>query len=55
MPYFCHQVSYTTEAWSRLMSNPQDRIEAIRAPVNRLGGRIQQRDVQQLRSPQTAW
>ena len=33
MPYFCHQVSYTTEAWSRLMSNPQDRIEAIRAPV----------------------
>ncbi len=42
MPYFCHQVSYTTEAWSRLMSNPQDRIEAIQAPVNRLGGRIHQ-------------
>jgi uncharacterized protein with GYD domain len=40
MPYFCHQVSYTTEAWARLIANPQDRMEAIRKPVENLGGRI---------------
>ncbi len=40
MPYFCHQVSYTTEAWARLIADPQDRIAAIRAPIEKLGGRI---------------
>lgn len=40
MPYFCHQVSYTTEAWARLIADPQDRIVAIRAPIEKLGGRI---------------
>lgn len=40
MPYFLHQVAYTTEAWSRLIANPQDRIQAIRAPIEKLGGRI---------------
>jgi uncharacterized protein with GYD domain len=40
MPYFCHQVSYTTEAWARLIANPQDRMEVIRKPIEKLGGRI---------------
>jgi uncharacterized protein with GYD domain len=40
MPYFCHQVSYTKEAWARLIAEPQDRIAAIRAPIEKLGGRI---------------
>ncbi|HEY2456689.1 MAG TPA: GYD domain-containing protein [Candidatus Acidoferrum sp.] len=40
MPYFCHQVRYTKEAWARLMQNPQDRLEAVRAPIEKLGGRI---------------
>jgi len=40
MPYFCHQVSYTKEAWSRLIQNPQDRLEAVRAPIEKLGGKI---------------
>jgi uncharacterized protein with GYD domain len=40
MPYFCHQVSYTTEAWARLIANPQDRTEVIRKPIEKLGGRI---------------
>ncbi len=40
MPYYCQQVSYTAEAWSRLIANPQDRFEAIRAPIEKLGGRI---------------
>lgn len=40
MPYFCHQVSYTKEAWAKLMQNPQDRLEAVRAPIEKLGGKI---------------
>jgi uncharacterized protein with GYD domain len=40
MPYFCHQVSYTKEAWANLMHNPQDRLEAVRAPIEKLGGKI---------------
>ena len=40
MPFFCHQVSYTKEAWARLMQNPQDRLEAVRAPIEKLGGKI---------------
>ena len=40
MSYFCHQVSYPKEAWARLMQNPQDRLEAVRAPIEKLGGKI---------------
>jgi uncharacterized protein with GYD domain len=40
MSYFCHQVSYTKEAWAKLMENPQDRLEAVRAPIEKLGGKI---------------
>jgi len=40
MPYFCHQVSYSTEAWTRLIANPQDRMDIIRKPIEKLGGRI---------------
>lgn len=41
MPHFCHQVSYTKEAWARLMANPQDRIEVVRQPIEKLGGRLE--------------
>lgn len=41
MPHFCHQVSYTKEAWAKLMVNPQDRVEKVRAPIEKLGGRLQ--------------
>lgn len=40
MPHFLSQASYTPEAWARLVANPQDRIEAVRAPIEKLGGRI---------------
>jgi uncharacterized protein with GYD domain len=40
MPFFCHQVSYTKEAWARLIQNPQDRLEAVRAPIEKLGGKM---------------
>jgi len=41
MPYYCHQVTYTKEAWARLMENPQDRLDAVRAPIEKLGGSLQ--------------
>ena len=40
MPFFLHQVSYTPEALARLISKPQDRSEAIRGPVEKLGGKV---------------
>src|SRR6266516_7695720 len=40
MPFFLHQVSYTPEALARLIANPQDRFDAVRAPVDKLGGRV---------------
>ena len=40
MPFFCHQVSYTKEAWARLIENPQDRLDAVRAPIEKLGGKL---------------
>ena len=40
MPYFLHQVSYTPEAIAKLIANPQDRFEAVRAPIEKLGGKI---------------
>jgi uncharacterized protein with GYD domain len=40
MPYFLHQVSYTPEALAKLIANPQDRFEAVRGPIEKLGGKI---------------
>ncbi len=40
MPFFLHQVSYTPEALARLIANPQDRFEAVRAPIEKLGGNV---------------
>ncbi len=40
MPFYLHQVSYTTEALARLIANPQDRFEAIRGPIEKLGGKV---------------
>ncbi len=41
MSYFCHQVSYTTDARNRLLHDPLDRLEAIRNPIEKLGGKLQ--------------
>ena len=40
MPFFLHQVSYNAEAMARLIANPQDRIEVVRVPIEKLGGKI---------------
>jgi uncharacterized protein with GYD domain len=41
MPRFLHQVSYTSEALARMIANPQDRFEAVRGPIEKLGGKIE--------------
>ena len=41
MSFFCHQVSYTTDARNRLLHDPLDRMDAIRDPIERLGGKLQ--------------
>jgi uncharacterized protein with GYD domain len=41
MSFFCHQVSYTTDARNRLLHDPLDRMEAIRNPIENLGGKLQ--------------
>ena len=40
MPNYLVQAAYTPEAWAALQKKPEDRIEAIRPMVSRLGGRI---------------
>src|SRR5256885_3404090 len=40
MPQYLTQVSYTQEAWQALVNNPQDRIEAVRPAIEKLGGRV---------------
>ena len=41
MPRYMLEVAYTPEAWATMVKKPQDRIEAVRPAVRRLGGRIE--------------
>jgi uncharacterized protein with GYD domain len=41
MAYFLLQGAYTTEVWNTLISNPVNRVEAIRPAIEKLGGRIE--------------
>ena len=40
MPLFLSQVSYNEAGWQALVSNPQNRADAVRAVVENLGGRL---------------
>jgi uncharacterized protein with GYD domain len=41
MPPYLFQAAYTSEAWAVQVSNPQNRVEAIRSVIERLGGRLE--------------
>src|SRR5258708_14095510 len=41
MPYYMLQAAYTPEAWGAMVKNPQNRMEAIRPTVEKLGGKIE--------------
>jgi len=40
MPSYLLQVSYSAEAWAAMIKKPQDRIEAVRKPIEKLGGAV---------------
>jgi uncharacterized protein with GYD domain len=40
MPVYLHQIAYSREGWQALLGQPQDRIEAVRPAVEKLGGKI---------------
>ena len=40
MSLYLVQLAYTTEAWQTLLRNPQDRFEAVRPAIEKLGGKM---------------
>jgi uncharacterized protein with GYD domain len=40
VPSYLLEIAYSREAWSSLVRNPQDRLEAVRPVIEGLGGRI---------------
>jgi len=40
MAHFCHQISFTSTAWQRVLQNSNDRFEFVRTPVESLGGKL---------------
>ena len=41
MPRYMLEIAYTSEAWATMVKQPQDRIEAVRPVVRKLGGTIE--------------
>lgn len=41
MPNYLIQVAYTPEAWEALVTNPQNRFEAVRPAIEKLGGKVE--------------
>lgn len=40
MPHFLLQVGYTPEAWAAMLKKPQDRSNAVRPAIEKLGGKV---------------
>ena len=40
MPQCLHQVAYSTEGWNAIIAQPQDRLEAVRSAIEKLGGKL---------------
>ncbi len=41
MPHYLQQVAYSPKGWEAVLDNPQDRIEAVRPAIEKLGGKIE--------------
>jgi len=41
MAHYLLQVAYTPEAWAGLVKNPQDRAEALKPMLDKMGGKIE--------------
>ena len=40
MAYYMYQASFTAEAWSKMVREPQDREKALRPAIEKLGGKL---------------
>ncbi len=40
MPSYLIQVAYSSEGLAAIIKNPQDRTEAVRKPIEKLGGKL---------------
>jgi len=40
MPLYLLQVAYTAEGWATMLKSPQNRLDAVRPAVEKLGGKI---------------
>ena len=40
MPYFLVQASYTHESWAAMVKSPQNRAEAVKPVIEKLGGTL---------------
>ena len=41
MAYYLVQVAYTCEAWAKMVRNPENRADAIKPVIEKLGGTMQ--------------
>jgi len=41
MAHYLQQIAYSREGWEALVADPQNRIEAVRPAIEKLGGRIE--------------
>ncbi len=40
MPLYLSRFSYTSEAWARLIANPEDRRKAAQSYIEKVGGKL---------------
>ena len=41
LPYYMLQAAYTPDAWAGVVKNPQNRLDAVRPVIEKLGGKIE--------------
>lgn len=41
MAHYLFQVAYTPQAWATLIKNPQDRMQALKPVLDKLGARVE--------------
>ena len=41
MAYYMLQTAYTPQAWAALLKNPQDRVQAMKTVLDKLGGKVE--------------
>jgi uncharacterized protein with GYD domain len=41
MPHYLQQIAYSPQGWEAVMANPQNRIDAVRPAIEKLGGKVE--------------